>query len=56
VPSDPWPDDVGAEPPFGSLEFTVSEELNALLDLVIGLRTHARGPERSAGGLSACLC
>jgi hypothetical protein len=34
-PSDPGPDDVGDEPPFGSLQFTVLEVLNALLDLDI---------------------
>jgi hypothetical protein len=33
VPSDPGPDDVSDEPPFGSLQFTVLEVLNALLDL-----------------------
>jgi hypothetical protein len=33
VPSDPGPDYVSDEPPFGSLQFTVSEVLNALLDL-----------------------
>jgi hypothetical protein len=32
VPSDPGPDDV-SEPPFRSLQFTVLEVLNALLDL-----------------------
>jgi hypothetical protein len=30
VPSDPGPDDVSDEPPFGSLQFTVLEVLNAL--------------------------
>jgi hypothetical protein len=33
VPSDPGPDVVSDEPPFGSLQFTVLEVLNALLDL-----------------------
>jgi hypothetical protein len=33
VPSDPVPDDVSNEPPFGSLQFTVLEVLNALLEL-----------------------
>jgi hypothetical protein len=33
VPSDPGPDDVNDEPPFGSLQFTVLVVLNALLDL-----------------------
>jgi hypothetical protein len=33
VPSDPGPDDVSDEPPFGSLRFTVLEVLNVLLDL-----------------------
>jgi hypothetical protein len=33
VLSDPGPDDVSDEPPFGSLQFTVLEVLNALLDL-----------------------
>jgi hypothetical protein len=33
VPSDSGPGDVSDEPPFGSLQFTVLEVLNALLDL-----------------------
>jgi hypothetical protein len=33
VPSNPGPGDVSDEPPFGSLQFTVLEVLNALLDL-----------------------
>jgi hypothetical protein len=33
VPSDPGPDDVSDEPPFGSLQFNILEVLNALLDL-----------------------
>jgi hypothetical protein len=33
VPSDPGPGVVGDEPAFGSLQFTVLEVLNALLDL-----------------------
>jgi hypothetical protein len=33
VPSDPGPDDVNDEPPFGSLQFTVLVVLNALMDL-----------------------
>jgi hypothetical protein len=33
VPSNPGLDDVSDEPPFGSLQFTVLEVLNALLDL-----------------------
>jgi hypothetical protein len=33
LPSDPGPDDVSDEPPYGSLQFTVLEILNALLDL-----------------------
>jgi hypothetical protein len=33
VPSHPGPDDVSDEPPFGSLQFTVLEVWNVLLDL-----------------------
>jgi hypothetical protein len=33
VPSDPGPSDVSDEPPFGSVQFTVLEVWNALLDL-----------------------
>jgi hypothetical protein len=33
VPSDPGPGDVSDEPPFGSLQFSLLEVLNALLDL-----------------------
>jgi hypothetical protein len=32
-PSDPGPGDVSDEPPFGSLQLTVLEVLNAMLDL-----------------------
>jgi hypothetical protein len=38
VPSNPGPDNVSDEPPFGSLQFTVLEVLNALLDLDINKR------------------
>jgi hypothetical protein len=33
VPSDPGPGDVSDEPPFGSIQFSLLEVLNALLDL-----------------------
>jgi hypothetical protein len=33
MPSHPGPDDVSDEPPFGSLQFTVLEVLNGILDL-----------------------
>jgi hypothetical protein len=37
VLSDPGPDDVSPEPPFGSFQFTVLQGSNALLDMGPGL-------------------
>jgi hypothetical protein len=49
VPLDPGPGDVSDEPPFGSLQFTVLEVLNALLDLDTN-----KGPLLSL--ISICKC